>query len=254
MSKWKTISIILLALLLISVTVFTLTTEKEKIKEQGPEKIYIGHNEQIFDNAYKDIISELTELSELTTNEELKTQLNSILTETKENQVNIENFNRTSAVTSLKDLFISIGQDPNDEIEDTLKSVSNRLELLDDEKTDIEDIFNQETIEKLYFAEEFKNDKFNRQFAASTLLIYYDIIASNGNKDILPIIENYDDLVYLDSRFMTAHIPLDLFVGGSTGVAFEMQYVDGEWKLNPYTAMMSLNLMSILNNANDTTE
>lgn len=248
MTKWKTISIILLALLLISVTVLTLNIEKEKINEQGPEKIYIGHNEQIFDNAYKNIVLELTELSEITTNKELKLQLNSILTEAKENQVNIENFNKTSAVTSLKDLFISIGEDPKDEIKDTLESIANRLKLLDDEKVDIEDIFNQETIDKLYLAEEFKNDKFNRQFAASSLLIYYDIIASNGNEGILPIIENYDDLVYLDSRFMTAHIPLDLFVGGSTGVAFEMQYVDGEWKLNPYTAMMSLNLMSVLNN------
>lgn len=254
MTKWKTISIILLALLLISVTVFTLNVEKEKISEQKPEKIYIGHNEQIFDNAYKNIILELTELSEVTTNEELKLQLNSILEETENNQVNIENFNRTSAVNSLKDLFISIGQDPEDETKDTLESVANRLELLDDEKTDIEDIFNQETIDKLYLAEEFKSDKFNRQFTASSLLIFYDIIVSNDNEDILPIIESYDDLVYLDSRFMTAHIPLDLFVGGSTGVAFEMQYVDGEWKLNPYTAMMSLNLMSILNNANDITE
>jgi len=46
---------------------------------------------------------------------------------------------------------------------------------------------------------------------------------------------------------MTAHIPLDIFVGSGTGVAFEMQYVDGEWKLNPYTAMMSLNMMGIIN-------
>lgn len=251
MSKWKTISIVLLALLLITITTFTLNIETEKIKEQGPEKIYIGHNEQIFDNAYKEIIAELTGLSEITTDEELKTQLNNILSETEKNQINIESFNRNAAVTSLKELFIKIGQDPEIEDKDTLKSVADRLELLDNEKTDIEDIFNEDVINKLYFAEEFKDDKFNRQFAASALLVYYDIIVSNGNKDILPIIESYDDLVYLDSRFMTAHIPLDLFVGGSTGVSFEMQYVDGEWRLNPYTAMMSLNLMSILNNASD---
>ena len=53
---------------------------------------------------------------------------------------------------------------------------------------------------------------------------------------------------------MTAHIPLDIFVGTGSGIAFEMQYIDGEWKLNPYTAMMSLNLMGILNNTEKTPE
>jgi hypothetical protein len=45
---------------------------------------------------------------------------------------------------------------------------------------------------------------------------------------------------------MSAQIPLDIFIGKGTGMSFEMQYIDGEWKLNPYTAIMSLNLMSIL--------
>jgi len=65
--------------------------------------------------------------------------------------------------------------------------------------------------------------------------------------DFKPVIESFDQIVYLDNKFMTAHIPLDIFVGSGTGVAFEMQYVDGEWKLNPYTAMMSLNMMGIIN-------
>lgn len=158
----------------------------------------------------------------------------------------LDNFTREDAVNKLIELLKSVESDPQEEeSEDT---VLTRLERLDNEDTDIEDILTQETMDMIYFPKDFKEVKFNRQFTASSMLIYYEIVRDgNEEKSFEPVIQMYDDIVYLDYELMTAHIPLDIFVGSGTGIAFEMQYMNGEWKLNPYTAMMSLNLMGILN-------
>ena len=232
-------SIIILAVILISVTIFAINNERKTLGLQEPkiEKVYVGFE----------------------TEEEL------------------DNFNREDAVKSLQALIVEVGKAPgadkgteDEEIKNTDEEVKNetiieenkegeenkedtivsRLEMLNNEDTDIEDVLTKKAIDKLYFSEEFGKDKFNRQFAASSLLIYYDIIRDSGSKDFSPVIQSYDEIIYLDNKFMTAHIPLDIFIGSGTGVAFEMQYINGEWQLNPYTAMMSLNMMGILNQNN----
>lgn len=237
-----TLALVVLSVLLIGITFFIVDKEKKAIEEQGPiiETVYVG-------------------------------------VETEEN---LENFTRENAVNKLRELLIEVGNTPDteepseesteegkddsaDEETDTEEPVEDaeetkeeepadtitpRLEMLNDEETDIEDILTKEAIDMIYMSEEFKGEKFNRQFAASAMLIYHEIVRdSTETAEFTPAIQSYDEIVYLDNKFMTAHIPLDIFVGSGTGIAFEMQYVDGEWKLNPYTAMMSLNLMGILN-------
>ena len=241
------LALVVLGVILIGITFFIVDKEKKAIEEQGPiiETVYVG-------------------------------------VETEEN---LENFTRENAVNKLRELLIEVGNAPDieevaeeepseesteegkddsaDEETDTEEPVEDaeetkeeepadtitpRLEMLNDEETDIEDILTKEAIDMIYMSEEFKGEKFNRQFAASAMLIYHEIVRdSTETAEFTPAIQSYDEIVYLDNKFMTAHIPLDIFVGSGTGIAFEMQYVDGEWKLNPYTAMMSLNLMGILN-------
>lgn len=237
------LALVVLSVLLIGITFFIVDKEKKAIEEQGPiiETVYVG-------------------------------------VETEEN---LENFTRENAVNKLRELLIEVGnvpgveeepveesteegedvsadeetdtEEPVEDAEETKEeepadTITPRLEMLNDEETDIEDILTKEAMDMIYMSEEFKGEKFNRQFAASAMLIYHEIVRdSTETAEFTPAIQSYDEIVYLDNKFMTAHIPLDIFVGSGTGIAFEMQYVDGEWKLNPYTAMMSLNLMGILN-------
>lgn len=233
----KLLGAALLSVLLISITMFVVNKEREKISQLEPEiqTVYVGY----------------------------------------EKGEPLENFNRESAVQKLKEILISVGQAPpvisenkesssesveskesetdkeNKESEaDKEITIADRLKTISDDDKDIQDVLTQETIDMLYFAEEFGKDKFNRQFAASAMLIYYDLVVdSSKSTEFTPVIQSYDEIVYLDSKLMTAHIPLDIFIGSGTGVSFEMQYIDGEWKLNPYTAMMSLNMMGIMNDS-----
>lgn len=195
--NWQTLVTIVLAICLISVTLFVVNKEKEEIANKEPEKIYVGY----------------------------------------EKEEPLENFSRDDAVNAMQDLLKDIGKD----VEGQERTIEERMKLLDNAETDIDEVINKNTIDKLYLAEDFNKTKFNRQFTASALLTYHQLIAdATGSKEFKPLIEVYDEIVYLDNKLMTAHIPLDIFVGENRGVSFEMQYIDGEWKFNPYTSMMSL--------------
>lgn len=155
----------------------------------------------------------------------------------------MKNFSREDAVDSLTEIIVGVEKDINNKD----RSIEDGLKILDNNKKDMPDVLRKEVIDKIYLAEDFGDDLFNRQFATSSLLLYNKIIKdSTKEKTINPLIEQYDEVVYLDNKLMTAHIPLDIYIGRSTGIAFEMQYIDGKWKLNPYTAMMSLHLMGVL--------
>jgi len=224
------LGIIVLAIVLISITIYSVNKEKQDLAEKEPaiETVYVGFDdEEVLDNFSR---------------EDAVMSLRALLTEIKNDP---EDVKKTEAKAEDEDKTEDQGKNDEDKAEDT---ITRRLERLDNEETDIEDVLTKEAIDMIYFSEEFGKDKFNRQFAASSLLIYHELIMDAvDSDDFKPVIESFDQIVYLDNKFMTAHIPLDIFVGSGTGVAFEMQYVDGEWKLNPYTAMMSLNMMGIIN-------
>ncbi|HHT96538.1 MAG TPA: hypothetical protein GXZ90_01415 [Clostridiales bacterium] len=267
-NNWIMFAIITLGIILISITMFALKKEKEELLSKEPEKIYVGVeglNTVQKTNAIESLMKLTEDIKEDSGyNNETINSLESIISNMQKDNKKLDNFNRESAVNKLKELIISVGEDPNKTVSnnddskktnddltnksDEIDSVISRLEMLNKEETDIEDVLTQNTIDLIYFANDFGNDKFNRQFAASSMLIYHDLIrSSTETKDFNPVIQTYDDIVYLDNKFMTAHIPLDIFLGTGTGIAFEMQYIDNDWKLNPYSAMMSLNLMGLLN-------
>lgn len=151
----------------------------------------------------------------------------------------LENFSKNDAVEAFKNILQSVENDP----QESKRELKDRIAALDKEETDLKDVISEETMDKIYLQEEFESDKFNRRFVASALLTYYDVISrfnETGKIESVMDEESIDSLVYLDKKLMKAHIPMDLFTGESKGIAFEMQYIDGEWYYNPYTSMMSL--------------
>lgn len=151
----------------------------------------------------------------------------------------LDNFNRENAVKSLQEIFVAIGKD----VEGKDRTPEERLAELDKEKTKLEDIISKEVLDKLYLSEEFENDDFNQKFLASSLLTYHQVISEiTKDKEFKPVLktEVFDDMIYFDSKLMVSQIPFDVFAGDNRGIAFEMQYLDGEWKFNPYSSMMTL--------------
>lgn len=202
---WQTLVILILAISLISITIFVINKEKESLSQIKPETIYVGYDKK----------------------------------------EPLENFSKKGAVKASKDLLVMIGKD----IDGKSRTIKERYEVLSNETSDLKDIFTQETIDSLYFSEEFGEELINRKISARALLEFYEIIEKTKDPDSEILEETLTEYIYLDNKFMTAHIPLETFGASIRGVAFEMQYIDGEWKLNPYTAAMSFNLIGgILNN------
>lgn len=155
----------------------------------------------------------------------------------KETNKELANYNRESAVESLANFFTSLQKD----VEGKDRTVEERLKLLDKEETDLEDVLSKESISMLHLHDEFKSVEFNRKFTATAMLTYSKIIEeSTGSKEVEPTKIGLDELVYFDAQLGTAHIPVDVFTGENRGVAFEMNYIEGEWKFTPYTSMMAL--------------
>ena len=50
------------------------------------------------------------------------------------------------------------------------------------------------------------------------------------------------DSIYLDKKTGTAYVPMQVYTGQSSFLAFEMQKVDNEWKLNPYSIVNQIQL------------
>lgn len=158
----------------------------------------------------------------------------------------MENFSREGATEALVSIFKDIGESPDENMD-----LAERIQLLTRERKTMDELFTEKAMERIYYAEEFGEDEFNKTFTGSALLTYYELIVNERGEDFEAISETAEEIVHLDSKFMIAHIPLDVILGSPTGVAFEMNYIDGEWHLNPYTATMSLHLMGMMeaNNA-----
>lgn len=69
---------------------------------------------------------------------------------------------------------------------------------------------------------------------------------TTGSEAIAPTSDTMWKNVYMDSETGTAFVPLALYAGPSSGFSFEMVYVDGEWKLSPYSILDAVRLSSNL--------
>lgn len=150
-----------------------------------------------------------------------------------------ENFSKAAAVSSLQSILSSVEAD----VDGKDRTIEERMKALDKEDTKLEDVINKKTIDGLYLSDDFKENNFNKRFAASALLTYHQVAITSNEKKSVEILANDEELeniVYMDSKLMLAQIPIDIFIGENRGISFEMQYINGEWKLSPYSAMMSL--------------
>ena len=159
-----------------------------------------------------------------------------------ESKAPLENFSKEGAVEALVEIIKGIGENrPGNDY-----TIQQRIEKISKEEATIDEIFTDKTLKTLYYADEFGSDEFNRSFTGNALLTYHELIIEEAGADFGPLEEMIEKTVYLDNKFMDAYIPLDILLGAPTGVAFQMQYVDGVWKLNPYTATLSLHLMGMI--------
>lgn len=83
---------------------------------------------------------------------------------------------------------------------------------------------------------------------------YQSLIALNGlmiEGEVKPTSKDAVSAIQVDSANGIAYVPLGVFTGTDVPFSFEMVYVDGEWKLSPYSLLQSIKMSSALNTAGE---
>lgn len=80
---------------------------------------------------------------------------------------------------------------------------------------------------------------------------YQSVIALSGAAfksadDIKPVSDQSWRSVYVDSEAGIAYVPMSIFTNTSIPFTFEMVYIDGEWKLAPYSLVQSIGASSAM--------
>lgn len=78
-----------------------------------------------------------------------------------------------------------------------------------------------------------------------TLITLHEVLSEEGTKAITAV-DGGATPVVIDSALGMAYVPLRSFTGNSTLFAFEMVYVDGGWRLAPYTLLQNVRMSALL--------
>lgn len=128
---------------------------------------------------------------------------------------------------------------------------------LNDKITSLEDgdisVVSEDVKNKVRFTGEFQSDK-NYQSTTYQAILVLAIFLIEDNEKIEPISEDIWEEVYLDQETGIAYVPLSVFYEKGTAFSLEMVYVDGEWKLAPYSILSAINLSSKLQDNTNNTE
>jgi hypothetical protein len=145
---------------------------------------------------------------------------------------------RKAALAAATDVLNLAGNSP------TGGDFSVRLKALDEGDTKVVD---PELVKSIRFKDvfadsnEMKNNTYQSLITLSTL-----IKNSTGSSTITPTSDTMWKNVYVDAELGTAFVPMAIYAGPSSSFSMEMVYVDGDWKLAPYSLLDSVKLSAKL--------
>jgi len=158
----------------------------------------------------------------------------------KENSLINENSTdvKKDILLSATELLQIASASPNDDTFDA------RLQKLDSGDLSV---INEELNDKIILTEEFSGSSSNTIDLYQTLIaLSQAIITNNENSEITPYNDVAYSTIYLDKENGQAFVPLSAFTGTQSYFSLEFLYVDGEWKLAPYSLVEEVRLSSSL--------
>ena len=134
-----------------------------------------------------------------------------------------QSFTKTEALNTLKYIFdLTINGDKN--------NIKTRLDNIDNK-----------VLNKLHLTNEINTDLMQ----SNTIIALLGIVkAFNSDKAEIKLTDM--NAIYMDKDTNSCYIPLDIFTGHFTATSIQMVYVNNEWKLNPYSLMLSIQLSDLI--------
>lgn len=127
------------------------------------------------------------------------------------------------------------------EIEGDEAAVMTQLEAID--SGDFSGL-SEEFVDGFHLVDVFQSDQ-QLESVAYQSVIAFRFLAFEDDAPSMPEDEVIQQSVYIDSELGIAQVPVGMFLGSPAPFSFEMVYVDGEWKLSPYTFIELINLSAL---------
>lgn len=145
-----------------------------------------------------------------------------------------ENFSKEGALEAATNMLKSYSIDPTNKL-----SIDDRIKGIDNDKK-IDGYISDSSKSYLYL-KDFMDKEEGYTTSSMAILAIIKNLNDIGNKNLDPITSD-TQYVYLDETTRIAQIPLDYYTGVGGAVSLEMVYVDGQWKLSPYSLLQSIQL------------
>lgn len=158
-----------------------------------------------------------------------------------ENEEKLDNFKAGEAVNTLGEILSMSYKD----IDGKDRKPEERMEALKSAK-DIDKVIDKDVFKHVYLDNTWGENENNQVATAVGLIVQSNLIAELAGGDFKPKLPVNEYFVTLDEKTSKAFVRLDVFVGGATGLSMEMEYIDGEWKLDPYTLVSTMELTDMI--------
>lgn len=144
-----------------------------------------------------------------------------------------QSFTKTEALNTLKYIFdLTIGDK---------KTIKTRLDNIIKDRTTLFNNIDIKVLNKLHLTNEINTDLMQ----SNTVIALLGIV-NTFNSDKAEIRLTDMNAIYMDKDTNSCYIPLDIFTGHYTATSIQMVYVNNEWKLNPYSLMLSIQLSDLI--------
>ena len=158
------------------------------------------------------------------------TVFNFMLNKPTENKIN----SKEGALEAATNMLKSFNADPSNKL-----SIDDRIKGIDKDKK--LDGYVSDSAKSYLYLKDFMDKEEGYTTSAIAILAIIKNLTEIGNENLNPV-SNDIQYVYLDETTRIAQVPLDYFTGVGGAVSMELVYVDGQWKLSPYSLLQSIQL------------
>ena len=145
-----------------------------------------------------------------------------------------ENFSKEGALEAATNMLKSFYVDPSNKL-----SIDDRIKGIDKDKK--LDNYISDSAKSYLYLKDFMDKEEGYTTSSMAILAIIKNLTEIGNENLNPV-SNDTQYVYLDETTRIAQVPLDYYTGVGGAVSMELVYVDGQWKLSPYSLLQSIQL------------
>ena len=219
-----------LVILLASVTASILIKSKIKGKKAILSYILVGLITlfSLYLTVFNFMLNKPTENKTNSANTKVENVLPNRTDETK------ENFSKEGALEAATNMLKSFYADPSNKL-----SIDDRIKGIDKDKK--LDGYVSDSAKSYLYLKDFMDKEEGYTTSAMAILAIIKNLTEIGNENLNPV-SNDTQYVYLDETTRIAQVPIDYYTGVGGAVSMELVYVDGQWKLSPYSLLQSIQL------------